>query len=472
MATKVLTIDHLFDLIDPLGVGFRFNPISDATKTLELQVIDRTSKSVTISGKRCGEAELSRAVSLLKEKVPIAVTDLNKEGGSNRAYLANLLSYTSEFYFSKLRRTFIVWLPSDTHTSGTQGLLSKVQLDAKCAKNDTALENLILYGPPGTGKTFDTRRLAVEAIDGRYDESTGPSIYKRYIDAGRIVFVTFHQSYSYEDFVEGIHVDISSGTPVYSPKPGVFKRICEAATTSYNANPSNPDRYVIIIDEINRGNISKVFGELITLIEPSKRIKAIDERFVTLPYSPGLFGVPQNLFIIGTMNSADKSISVIDSALRRRFRFIDYEPKPSDLKPIGTGRSKVELSKMLEMINRRITALLDKDHVIGHTYFRDVTTLSELAVVFRDKIIPLLQETFFNNDTEIRLVLNGGDAFTKNPANHFFVAEPKYKHKELFGKNLEEHDEKTVYVLNPLLSDDKLDKIKPAFFKAIYEKSK
>ena len=467
-----LTVDHLFDLIEQLGAGFEFHPASSETTTLKLDSVDKANKRFSISGNSYGEGRLEVLANGFKEKVPMTATELVKESGTNRAHTINLLCYTPEFYLCRGRNTRFVWLPNDKHPSGVQGVLTEDELKTKCSTNSSVLENIILYGPPGTGKTFDTKERAVKIIDGSYDPAKGPAVFKDYLDQGRIVVVTFHQSYAYEDFVEGIQVNMAAGGAGYVPKPGVFQKICKDALEAYHAKPDNPDNYVLIIDEINRGNISKVFGELITLIEPSKRIGAKDEMTVTLPYSQSSFGVPQNLFIIGTMNSADKSISVIDSALRRRFRFIDYEPDVTKLKAIGTGASKVDVVKMLDIINRRITALLDKDHTIGHTYFMGVSSLPELAVVFRDKIIPLLQETFFNNMQEVRLVLNGGDGFTKNPANQFFVEDPQYRHKELFGKVLEEHDQKDIYVLNPLLSDDKLDKIKPAFFKAIYEKTK
>lgn len=486
-----LTVDRLINLLDqlPLNTPFRFASERDSSK-LEIDSIDKVAKTVTVkrydkngnltpTAPNISKETLEKIARGVKEKVAFTEAEILGTGGSNRAVVFSLLCYTKEFYYSKYKtsldrtpKAHFVWLPSDTHTSGTLGKLTLQELEQKCGKSQTILENIILYGPPGTGKTYDTKERAVKIIDGRYDPTSGPSVFKNYLDQGRIVVVTFHQSYAYEDFVEGIQVDMTPGSTGYVPKPGVFQKICQAALEAYDENPDNPANFVLIIDEINRGNISKIFGELITLIEPSKRIGAPDEMTVTLPYSQASFGVPKNLFIIGTMNSADKSISVIDSALRRRFRFVDYEPKASKLGAIGSGNTKVDLAKILDMINRRITALLDKDHAIGHTYFMEVSTLPELAVVFRDKIIPLLQETFFNNMQEVRLVLNGGDGFTKNPSNQFFVEEPKFKHKDIFGKVLEEHDQKDIYVLNPLLSDDKLDKIKPAFFKAIYEKTK
>jgi 5-methylcytosine-specific restriction endonuclease McrBC GTP-binding regulatory subunit McrB len=198
--------------------------------------------------------------------------------------------------------------------------------------------NLILYGPPGTGKTYATIEEAVRLCDGELPEGGRPAIKARYdelVAENRIEFVTFHQSYSYEDFVLGLRPVAGAGGVGFTLKPtrGVFYRIAESARNaarSLGADGSNSasQAYVLIIDEINRADVSKVFGELITLLEPGKRLGRENALTVTLPYSGEQFGVPANLHVVGTMNSADRSIALLDTALRRRFHFRELMPDP------------------------------------------------------------------------------------------------------------------------------------------------
>lgn len=274
--------------------------------------------------------------------------------------------------------------------------------------------NQILYGPPGTGKTYNTVSLAVDILEpGKSDWATKKKSFDKYIEGGRIVFTTFHQSMSYEDFVEGIKPDVNNGQIVYSVKSGIFKSLCERAEKDIQ------NAYVMIIDEINRGNVSQIFGELITLLEEDKRLGNEAELKVKMPYSQTEFGVPKNLYIIGTMNTADRSVEALDSALRRRFCFTEMMPRPELLRE--TTIDGIALSDVLEIINRRIVVLKDREHQIGHSYFINVKDKLSLKGVFKNNIIPLLQEYFYGNYDYIRLVL--GDGFVKQNVTIGFACE-------------------------------------------------
>lgn len=255
--------------------------------------------------------------------------------------------------------------------------------------------NLILYGPPGTGKTY---RLKNDYLP-RYQDEAGD----------RFEFVTFHQSYAYEDFVEGIRPVAENGAVTYEVRPGVLKRLCD------RARRSPEKRFALFIDEINRGNVARVFGELITLVETDKRIRtdASGDRAasckgleVTLPYSGERFGVPANVDVIGTMNTADRSIALLDSALRRRFRFEELTPKPELLESIDDGEGNaIDLRQLLQAMNARLSRLLHRDQTLGHSYFYHVKSFDELRRVFAREILPFLQEAFYDDWRQIRYVL-------------------------------------------------------------------
>ncbi|WP_291064301.1 MULTISPECIES: AAA family ATPase [unclassified Empedobacter] len=215
-------------------------------------------------------------------------------------------------------------------------------------------------------------------------------------------FVTFHQSFTYEDFIEGIKPDLENEDSElkYKIEDGIFKRVADRA----KRDPFN--KYALFIDEINRGNVSQIFGELITLIEEDKRLGNDEAIEVTLPYSKEKFGVPSNLYIIGTMNTADRSVEALDTPLRRRFVFEEMPPKYG-LEGLQQDLFGFTASHLLETINKRIEKLLDKDHQIGHAYFinKNETTIIDS---FYKNIIPLLQEYFFGDYGKIGLVLGAG----------------------------------------------------------------
>jgi len=228
----------------------------------------------------------------------------------------------------------------------------------------------------------------------------------------RYVFTTFHQSYSYEDFIEGIKPIMIEGevdsNVTYHIEDGIFKQLCK------KAEMDKENRYAIFIDEINRGNVSAIFGELITLIEQDKRKNASNAMSALLPYSKKQFSVPQNVDIYGTMNTADRSVEALDTALRRRFSFEEMLPKPELLKDKGENGSgqvgKIVLEELLKTINERIEALVDRDHTIGHAFFMEVDSLDSLRNVFANKVIPLLQEYFYGDYAKMEMVI-GPDFF-------------------------------------------------------------
>lgn len=289
---------------------------------------------------------------------------------------------------------------------------------AQASRELTSL-NTILYGPPGTGKTYNTRRYAlatcfknadveeknnIKAILSSGDDKSIKNEYDALVRAGRIRFVTFHQSYGYEEFIQGISAKTENGKVEYFVKNGVFVDFCETAR-------GKEEPYIFIIDEINRGNISKIFGELITLIEDTKREGRDDAQSAELPHG-GRFSVPKNVYILGTMNTADRSIALLDTALRRRFDFIEMMPSQTLLD--GVTVDGINIQKLLNCMNERIEFLFDREHTIGHAFFmslRKNPTAEKLKEIFRNKVIPLLQEYFYDDYQKIGLVL--GSSFVK-----------------------------------------------------------
>ena len=316
--------------------------------------------------------------------------------------------------------------------------------------------NLILYGPPGTGKTY---KMQHEYID-------------KFAKEDRFI-TTFHQSFSYEEFVEGLKPVLAdkpdgdtSSDVKYKIEKGIFYKACERAAelagfASLQDCISASDRnekmdeaikenkiVLLCIDEINRANVSAVFGDLISLIEPSKRIGADNEMIVQLPYSKEDFAVPANLMIVGTMNTADRSIQLLDSALRRRFRFEELLPDYNEIKNSEKAKS------ILKAINARIRCLLDKDHQIGHSYFIEAKNDLDIFNALKDSVIPLLEEYFYNDAQKIRQILNEKD----NSETNFYITDAEAQ-DALEKMQNDYDDEKEFYMLNSKLetvNDDSL----------------
>lgn len=315
-------------------------------------------------------------------------------------------------------------------------------------------KNLILYGPPGTGKTYNSVIYAVAICDGKpVDELTDyAAVMSRYNElkkAGRISFTTFHQSYGYEEFIEGIKpiIDENKQDIGYTIEPGVFKKFCDNAKSITRTSTGiestvieeNTEPYVFIIDEINRGNISKIFGELITLIESTKRAGMPEEASAILPYSGDEFSVPSNVYILGTMNTADRSIALMDTALRRRFQFVEMMSDSDVLRKIRADKVEdLDVAAMLDKINERIEYLYDREHTIGHAFFTDLkddATLEKLQSIFEKSVIPLLQEYFYEDYQKIQLVL-GDNA--KSDDSLKFIIDEKVVAKNIFKGNVED----------------------------------
>ena len=330
------------------------------------------------------------------------------------------------------------------------------------------LSPLILYGPPGTGKTY---RMQHDFIDKFAKEDS--------------FVTTLHQSFSYEEFVEGLkpvlssvnNTDGTSSDVKYTIEKGIFYKACERAAelagySSLQECVSASDRkakmqeaidshkiVLLCIDEINRANVSAVFGDLISLIEPSKRLGAENEMIVSLPYSKEAFAVPVNLMIVGTMNTADRSIQLLDSALRRRFRFEELLP---DYSKIDNSTAR----EILQKINARIRCLLNKDHQIGHSYFIDAKTDLDIFGALNDCVIPLLEEYFYNDTQKIRQILNEKDDSESN----FYVKDDEAEEASS-GMQSDFDDDKEFYQLNPKLSEVKDDAVAAQFLTHITAKT-
>ncbi len=530
-----------------------------------------------------GDEYLDAIFSLLNDQFELEIAWSNHWFDDNES----LLKVTSQYMpddSNVIRRNILLWLlyeysqsnkkkVADSEIGAAHNVLKEPIATDYEGKAMNASLNQILYGPPGTGKTYNTIERAVNAAEPTFspafeNKSDLRAAYKdRYdklVSEGRIRFVTFHQSYGYEEFVEGLKASSDDGNISYDVEGGVFKDIARQAEkflnnkgsgstynfdnawlafteqfseedyvevnmskTSFKVLDFNDKRiffekrggsqdhtlsistlrdifegrreyksglgvyyrplvkflkeisapeqmpaverknFVLVIDEINRGNISKIFGELITLIEPSKRNgngqpEAIE---VTLPYSNDPFSVPDNLYIIGTMNTADRSLALMDTALRRRFDFVEMMPDYSVLTDdesqpycINHLENEIDLVQLLSTLNKRISALYDREHTLGHAFLMPVVdkiksndhhgALTELANCFQNKLIPLLAEYFFEDWQKIRLVL----ADNQKPKDLQLIQEADVDLEGLFG------DTEEVDVMDDELNDYQLIK--------------
>ena len=268
-------------------------------------------------------------------------------------------------------------------------------LEKDIKKTKMNIKNIILYGAPGVGKTHNTNKLISLIDEGKRSEKEVFSAIKENKNETiilnddlkpRVKFITFHQSFGYEDFIEGFRPNDKGDIKI---EKGIFHNICTEAIKEENKDKN----YYLVIDEINRGNISKIFGELITLIEEDKR----DKIEVILPYSKETFKVPSNLFIIGTMNSTDKSIALIDIALRRRFTFLKMSPNETLVPQIA--------KRIFNDLNKKISETIGEDYKIGHSYFMNISNEDDLNFVLEYKITPLLEEYFYGNKEQSNEVL-------------------------------------------------------------------
>lgn len=459
--------------------------------------------------------------------------------------LTDITKYSSEHPDFKLYSDRLMAVIDGSYTSQHSGKTTEV----------THSLNQILFGPPGTGKTYNSINHALAIVEGKSlaaieteNNDNRQEVLRRfqtYIDSGQVVFTTFHQSMSYEDFIEGIKPVETDEQLTYEVQSGLFKTLAESAMANYRnvkqgtgkksfeavweqytspldeevtipvkmkkssytivqvndrtiffdknsgeskhtlsvkslksmyeaggnqiikgglqpyyeallgqllklgaeTGKAEQKNYVIIIDEINRGNVAQIFGELITLIEQDKRIGNDEALTVTLPYSKKKgFGIPSNLYIIGTMNTADRSVEALDTALRRRFQFIEMPPR-YDLAELDNTIEDIPLKTLLSTLNSRIEKLLDKDHLIGHSYFLKVRNIADLSDVFHQNIVPLLQEYFYGDFAKIGLVL--GESFFEQSEEADKTTFARFKHDAI-----DELKERAVYRLKQKWAED------------------
>ncbi|MFA7081241.1 MAG: AAA family ATPase [Bacteroidales bacterium] len=316
-----------------------------------------------------------------------------------KEYFLILQALTIKFFNGQIKSKSFYEFCYNTTQQTFDNHLEDEQIETICKLLSTK-KQIIIQGAPGTGKTYKSAEIAVAICDEEVPE-TRDEIMERYnelIEKGRICFTTFHQSMDYEEFVEGLKPIKNSKPMRFEVTPGIFKKICEKAKRNDQAiNKKELLPYVLIIDEINRGNISKILGELITLLEADKRIGEKNELQASLPYSNENFAVPSNLYIIGTMNIADRSLAYIDYAVRRRFAFYTFESNQEVINKYY--KDKVLKNKAISLFNSVKKIITDnitsdfnaEDLMIGHSYFL-ADNESELKLRLDSEIKPLLRE--------------------------------------------------------------------------------
>lgn len=269
-----------------------------------------------------------------------------------------------------------------------------MELIEKSVKLLKEKRNIILQGAPGTGKTYTTASIIVEMKREYMPDMSRQEIMEKYnnmVNNGFVEFTTFHQSLDYEDFVEGLKPIVKDGHVTYNVEPGIFRKICNKASND------SDNYYFLIIDEINSGNVSKIFGELITLLEPDKRKGSVNAISAILPYSKESFSIPDNLYIIGTMNTTDRSVGTIDYALRRRFAFLTVKANESIVSRQNgdVGKKAVDyFRKVYEHLKKYPSGDIDLDDLmIGHSYFI-ADSIPQLELKWKYEVIPLLDEYY------------------------------------------------------------------------------
>jgi 5-methylcytosine-specific restriction protein B len=348
---------------------------------------------------------LHKQAFLTSSDIGPGLTKLNASSGPVAEIEASVLAF-GELGWCDFRKTAQKAAPSElrppplgSEAPGTAAPPRLTGMEREVEEMLARKGQVILYGPPGTGKTYHAERVALELIARANFSCTaaqlGPQqrceIGGKDGTVGYLSTCTFHPMYSYEDFVEGYRPIGEGGFRLVS---GIFRRVAEAASKMPRK------QFVLVVDEINRGNIPKIFGELITLLELSKR----ESLYCSLPLSQEPFTVPRNLWIIGTMNTADRSISLLDTALRRRFAFKELMPQPQLL----AGIDGLSLETWLRALNRRIVKALGRDSrnlQVGHAYLLSVTSLDDLAKVIRYDLWPLLQEYCYEDPTKLVAIL-------------------------------------------------------------------